>query len=174
MGEIAVNRSIAGLSALLQTGALDAVALTEAVLEKIAGYADRAVFTALLPQRAREEAQAAAKRLAEGRSLGVLDGIPFAWKDLFDTEGSVTMAASASMMENAPAAKDAEVVSALRAAGMVSVGRTNLSEFAFSGLGINKHFGTPENPASTDVPRTNMCAFNACRSGSWWIRISST
>ncbi|KQV44488.1 MULTISPECIES: amidase [unclassified Rhizobium] len=153
MGEIAVNRSIAGLSALLQTGALDAVVLTEAVLEKIAGYADRTVFTALLPERARAEAQAAAKRLAEGRSLGVLDGIPFAWKDLFDTEGSVTMAASASMMENARAAKDAEVVSALRAAGMVSIGRTNLSEFAFSGLGINKHFGTPENPASTDVPR---------------------
>ncbi|MDQ0318308.1 aspartyl-tRNA(Asn)/glutamyl-tRNA(Gln) amidotransferase subunit A [Pararhizobium capsulatum DSM 1112] len=153
MGEIAVNRSIASLSTLLQTSALDAVALTEAVLEKIAGYADRSVFTTLLPERARAEAQAAAGRIATGRSLGPLDGIPFAWKDLFDTKGSVTTAASAVMTDNAPAEADAAMVSALAVAGMVSIGRTNLSEFAFSGLGINPHFGTPKNAASTDVPR---------------------
>jgi aspartyl-tRNA(Asn)/glutamyl-tRNA(Gln) amidotransferase subunit A len=153
MAEIDAKRSIASLSALLQTGALDAVQLTETVLEKIAGYADRTVFTELLPERARREATAAAKRLSAGRSLGPLDGIPFAWKDLFDTKGNVTMAASASMKDNAPAVADAPIVSALASAGMVSIGRTNLSEFAFSGLGINKHFGTPQNAASSDGPR---------------------
>ncbi|TCL74847.1 amidase [Rhizobium sp. BK251] len=145
--------SVAQLSALIQSGAADPVEVTDAVLEAIANYADKAVFVTLLEDRARQEAAAASKRLKEGRSLGLLDGIPLAWKDLFDTEGVTTTAGSKVLAPAAPAASDADVVAALQSAGMVTVGRTNMSEFAFSGLGINPHYGTPKNPRSTDVAR---------------------
>lgn len=153
MAEVNGNMSVAGLSVLLQSGALDPVTLAETVLDKIAGYKDQSIFTELLGKRALIEAKAASARIRSGRSLGLLDGIPIAWKDLFDTEGSVTNAGSVVLSDHAPAGQDAPVVKALAGAGMVSVGRTNLSEFAFSGLGINPHYGTPHNAASQDVPR---------------------
>ena len=143
-------RSIAQLSVLLQSGALDPVALAEETLAKIETCADPAVFTCLLKDRAKAEAQAASRRLREGRSRGVLDGVPVAWKDLFDIEGLPTTAGSRVLGDSAPASRDAAVVRALAAAGMVSVGRVNMSEFAFSGLGINPHYGTPRNPASPE------------------------
>ncbi|OJF94959.1 amidase [Pararhizobium antarcticum] len=142
--------SVASLSTLLHSGALHPVALADQTFEKIAGYGDGAIFTALLEDRARAEASAAGVRLKAGRSLGLLDGIPIAWKDLFDTVGSVTTAGSVILSGNGPAKADAAVVSALAGAGMIAIGRTNLSEFAFSGLGINPHYGTPHNPASRD------------------------
>ncbi len=153
MGRVDANKSVAGLSVLLQSGALDPVELAEISLEKIAGYQDKSVFTEVLGERALAEAKLSSQRIRSGRSLGLLDGIPVAWKDLFDTRGTVTTAGSAVLADHPPAATDAAVVSALAGAGMVSVGRTNLSEFAFSGLGINPHYGTAHNPASRDVPR---------------------
>ncbi len=147
------NISIAGLSVLLQAGNLDPVQLAKTTLERIAGYQDQAIFTALLGERALAEAKASGERIRSGRSRGLLDGIPVAWKDLFDTKGAVTTAGSAVLTDSAPAEADAAVVKALAEAGMVSVGRTNLSEFAFSGLGINPHYGTPHNAASRDLPR---------------------
>ncbi len=81
------------------------------------------------------------------------DGIPIAWKDLFDIEGLATTAGSKVLASTAPAASDAATVMALKRAGMIAVGRTNMSEFAFSGLGINPHYGTPRNSHGLDVPR---------------------
>lgn len=141
-------RSIAQLSVLLQSGALDPLALLDATLEAIGAHPDKAIFTTLTAERARAEAEAARRRIREGRSLGVLDGVPVAWKDLFDIEGLATTAGSRVLADAAPAGRDAAVVRALSAAGMVCVGRTNMSEFAFSGLGLNPHYGTPRNPAS--------------------------
>ncbi|MCD1262070.1 amidase [Shinella sumterensis] len=141
-------RSIAQLSVLLQSGALDPVDLVEETLAAIAGHPDQTIFTTVLAQRARMEVAASRKRLAEGRSRGVLEGVPLAWKDLFDIEGLPTTAGSRVLKDSAPARQDAAVVRALADAGMVSVGRVNMSEFAFSGLGINPTFGTPRNPAS--------------------------
>ncbi|CAN7166203.1 amidase [Pararhizobium sp. LjRoot235] len=153
MNRVDGNMSAAGLSVLLQAGTVDPVELATATLDKIAGHRDQAIFTALLGERALAEAKASNERIRSGRSLGLLDGIPVAWKDLFDTKGSVTTAGSAVLVDGAPARADAVVVKALASAGMVSVGRTNLSEFAFSGLGINPHYGTAHNAASRDVPR---------------------
>lgn len=153
MDGVNINMSVAGLSVLLQSGALDPIDLAKASLEKIAGYKDQSIFTELLDEQALSEARLSSQRLRSGRSLGLLDGIPVAWKDLFDTKGSVTTAGSAVLADAAPASADAAVVTALAGAGMVSIGRTNLSEFAFSGLGINPHYGTAHNPASRDVPR---------------------
>jgi len=144
--------SIAQLSTLIQSGALDPVTLMEATFEAIS-VADPAIFVALSKERAMAEAQASARRIREGRSLGPLDGIPIVWKDLFDMTGMTTTAGSTVLAREPAAVRDAVVVDALKAAGMVAVGRLNMSEFAFSGLGINPHFGTPENPHSTDVPR---------------------
>jgi aspartyl-tRNA(Asn)/glutamyl-tRNA(Gln) amidotransferase subunit A len=147
------GKSIAQLSVLIQSGALDPVALAEETLDGIRGWRDQAIFVSLTPERAMAEAQAARDRIRTGCSRGLLEGIPIAWKDLFDHQGMATTAGSAVLADAPPATKDAAVVDALKVAGMISIGRTNMSEFAFSGLGINPHYGTPENPHSRDVPR---------------------
>lgn len=148
--EPAGARSIAQLSVLVQSRALDPVELAQQTFDAIKKSADMSVFVTLLEERALAEAEAAWRRLRAGRSLGLLDGIPVAWKDLFDIAGLPTTAGSRVLAKNEPAARDAAVVRALAGAGMVSVGRVNMSEFAFSGLGINPHYGTPKNPASPE------------------------
>jgi aspartyl-tRNA(Asn)/glutamyl-tRNA(Gln) amidotransferase subunit A len=148
-----IGRSAVQLAALLHSGALDAEQLTERVLVAIADCDDKAIFTKVTPDRAMAEARAATKRLREGHPASALDGVPIAWKDLFDLEGMVTTAGSRALASNPPAARDAAVVKRLRDAGMVCVGRVNMTEFAFSGLGLNPHFGTPHNPHGRDEPR---------------------
>ncbi|MBB3660350.1 aspartyl-tRNA(Asn)/glutamyl-tRNA(Gln) amidotransferase subunit A [Rhizobium sp. BK650] len=145
--------SIAQLSVLIQSGKADPIDVAETILDGIEQHADKTVFTVLLRERAMREAHAASMRIRNGRSLGALDGIPIAWKDLFDIEGLATTAGSVVLADNAPASRDAAIVTTLKNAGMVAVGRTNMSEFAFSGLGINPHYGTPVNPHSKDEPR---------------------
>ncbi|MBD9457154.1 amidase [Pseudomonas sp. PDM05] len=125
------------------------------VLEQALMHANMApsVFISVSAERARREAQASAARWRAGQPLSVFDGVPLAWKDLFDVAGSVTTAGAA-YRRNAPAAAlDAPCVGLLCRAGMVSVGKTNLSELAYSGLGLNPHFGTPHNPSSSDQAR---------------------
>lgn len=145
--------SVSQLSVLIRTGSVDPVEVTEAVFEAIEDHADKAIFISLFKERALKEARASSARIRDGRSLGVLDGIPVAWKDLFDIAGVVTTAGSRVLAGEPPASDDAAVVKHLRIAGMVAVGRVNMSEFAFSGLGINPHYDTPRNPRSSDVSR---------------------
>ncbi len=100
----------------------------------------------------REGAQAAADaadaRAKAGITLGPLDGAILTIKDLFDVAGEVTRAGSKVIAEEgSPAAEDAPVVRRLRSAGAVIVAKNNMSEFAFSGVGVNPHYGTPGNPA---------------------------
>ena len=137
--------SIRQLSAAYAAGALDPVGVTESVLAR-ARAGDPALFISWSEDRALTEAQASALRWKAGMPLGPLDGVPTVWKDLFDMAGSVTTAASAWLADAPPATADAEAVTALRRAGVVSIGKVNLSEFAFSGLGLNPHFGTPQLP----------------------------
>jgi aspartyl-tRNA(Asn)/glutamyl-tRNA(Gln) amidotransferase subunit A len=82
-------------------------------------------------------------RLRRGR--GTLAGIPVSIKDLFDVAGEITTAGSIALRDAAPAPADAPCVARLRAAGFIPIGRTNMTEFAFSGLGINPHYDTPRN-----------------------------
>jgi aspartyl-tRNA(Asn)/glutamyl-tRNA(Gln) amidotransferase subunit A len=99
-------------------------------------------------QVARDAADAADARARDGISLGPLDGMLVTIKDLFDVAGEVTRAGSKVLAdEGKKAAADAPVVQRLRAAGSVIVAKTNMSEFAFTGIGINPHYGTPGNPA---------------------------
>jgi aspartyl-tRNA(Asn)/glutamyl-tRNA(Gln) amidotransferase subunit A len=112
-----------------------------------AGEGTRACLTVYRDQ-ARAAADAADARVRAGISLGPLDGVIVTIKDLFDVAGEVTRVGSKVLAEEGkPAAADAPVVQRLRAAGAVIVAKTNMSEFAFTGIGINPHFGTPGNPA---------------------------
>jgi aspartyl-tRNA(Asn)/glutamyl-tRNA(Gln) amidotransferase subunit A len=83
---------------------------------------------------------------AKGAAPSRFAGIPVSFKDLFDIAGDVTTAGSIALREAPPAACDAPAVARLRAAGFIPIGRTNMTEFAFSGIGINPHYGTPSSP----------------------------
>ena len=109
------------------------------------------IFTQVYADAAKEAAQAADARASRGLTLGPLDGKLVSLKDLLDVAGEVTTAGAAMRRNSAPAVHDAPVVQRLRAAGAVIVGKTNMTEFAFSGVGINPHFGTPGN--ARDVER---------------------
>lgn len=110
-------------------------------------------FLTLYLKTAFEAADDADCRLREGMSLGPLDGVIVSIKDLFDVAGEPTRAGSRTLADAPPAAHSAPVVQRLRRAGAVIVGKTNMSEFAFTGVGVNPHYGTPGNPFDrTRVP----------------------
>jgi len=111
------------------------------------------VWTFLDPEHARSQALASQRRWEAGQMLGPLDGIPVAVKDLFDVAGQPTSAGSLTRAHAPVAQQDAPVVQRLRAQGAILIGKTNLSEFAFSGLGINPHFGTPVQDEASAQPR---------------------
>lgn len=128
----------------------------EQALARIAdpqGEGARACLT-LYAEAARAAADAADARAVRGASLGPFDGTIVSIKDLFDVAGEPTRAGSKVLAEEAaPAKADATIVQRLRAAGAVIVAKTNMTEFAFSGIGANPHFGTPGNPCDrTRVP----------------------
>ncbi|MDP2297358.1 MAG: amidase [Pseudolabrys sp.] len=122
----------------------------DAALAKIddaQGEGARACLT-IYRDAAMAAADAADARARAGITLGPLDGTIVSIKDLFDVAGEVTRAGSKVLAdEGKQATQDAPVVRRLRAAGAVIVAKTNMSEFAFSGLGLNPHYGTPGNPA---------------------------
>jgi aspartyl-tRNA(Asn)/glutamyl-tRNA(Gln) amidotransferase subunit A len=101
------------------------------------------VFTRLMAETARAEADAADRRREAGLCLSPIDGTIVSIKDLLDVRGETTWAGSSALKDAAPAAQDAPSVARLRRAGAVIVGKTNMSEFAFSGIGLNASFGTP-------------------------------
>lgn len=100
------------------------------------------IYLNVLQDRARREAEQSTWRRDHDCRLGPLDGVPIAWKDLFDVAGEVTTAGGRVYTE--PALNDAGVVRRAGQAGLVSIGKTNLTELAFSGLGMNPHYGTPD------------------------------
>src|SRR5262249_20201490 len=130
-------------------------ALTEEALTRIAdpaGEGQRA-FTRVYAKQARAVAEAQDLIRGAGVPAGPLAGIPVSIKDLFDVAGEPTTAGSKVLRDAPPATKDAPIVARLRAAGAVIVGKTNMTEFAYSGVGINPHYGTPGNPADrTRIP----------------------
>jgi len=154
MMAISTPRTAAALGADLRAGRLDAIELTERTLAAINSHGDQAIFVEVLAARAHREAAAAAARLKAGRPLSALDGVPVAWKDLFDVEGKVTTAGAAVLKFDPPAIRDARLLAAATAAGLVTVGTTNMTEFAFSGIGLNPHYGTPRNPHDLRVSRS--------------------
>ena len=148
-----VGQSAAAIGRAIAACELDPVAFTECLLDRIAAQTSP-VFLAVTRDRALKEAAAAADRAESDCLRSPLDGVPIAWKDLVDMQGERTTAGSDLFRDAGPVTQDAPVVQRMKAAGMVSLGKTNLTEFAYSGIGLNPHFGTPLNPRSTDAPRS--------------------
>jgi aspartyl-tRNA(Asn)/glutamyl-tRNA(Gln) amidotransferase subunit A len=115
--------------------------------------AAQSVFTELFPSEALQQAQITDAATAANTSLGTLHGCVLSLKDNFDVAGQTTLAGGVVCTGEPPAKRDASAVVRLRAAGAVLLGKTNMSEFAFSGVGINPHHGTPANPCDTQVQR---------------------
>ena len=129
----------------------------EARLRAVRALADEpaaaAVFTARFDAQALATAQAADRLQAQGAPLLPLAGLPVTVKDLYDVAGRTTMAGSVLREGRAPATQDSAAVARLRAAGAAITGLSNMTEFAFSGVGINPHHGTPRNPCDAAVAR---------------------
>jgi len=140
-------RTLKQIAARLEAGE-PGVALIDQCLDRIkdgAGEGGR-TFLKVYGEAARTTAEAYDALRRRGATPSVFAGIPISIKDLFDVAGDVTTAGSMALRQAPPAARDAAAVARLRSAGFIPIGRTNMTEFAFSGLGINPHYDTPRNP----------------------------
>ncbi len=141
-------KTLSQLATELRTGQTTSVALVKQYLDAIddpSGEGGRA-FMAVYRDRALADAVAADRARAGGSSASVLAGIPISIKDLFDIAGEVTRAGSKILANARPAERDAPAIARLKAAGVILMGRTNMTEFAYGGHGTNCHYGTPLNP----------------------------
>ena len=145
--------TLAELADDLENGRTSARKIVDGCLERIAdtsGEGGRAFIH--VDAEAAIEAAEAMDRLREIKAApSRYAGIPVSIKDLFDIRGQVTRAGSRALEDSAPAEADATVVARLRRAGFVVIGRTNMTEFAYSGIGINPHYGTPKSVWRRDV-----------------------
>src|SRR3977135_4191111 len=137
--------TLASLADDLENGRTSARKLVDACLAKIGDQAGEGARTFIrVDAEAAIEAAEAMDRLREVKAApSPFAGIPVSIKDLFDIRGQVTRAGSRALADSPPAESAAPVVARLRRAGFVVIGRTNMTEFAYSGIGINPHFGTP-------------------------------
>ena len=143
----------------LNTGTINARSLVEDCLVAIDapdGEGKRA-FIETYHNRAREEADAVDRAREQGLSLPTFAGIPLSIKDLFDEADIVTRAGSNVLKDATPAIKDAAVLARLKAAGFIVIGRTNMTEFAFSGIGTNTHYGDARSPPAHARRRVPGC-----------------
>jgi aspartyl-tRNA(Asn)/glutamyl-tRNA(Gln) amidotransferase subunit A len=139
--------TLASLAADLASGATSSRQLVEQCLARIADPAGEGVRAFIhVDKEAALDAAEAMDRLRKARAApSRFAGIPVSIKDLFDIKGQITRAGSRALEEDAkPAEADAPVVARLRRAGFIVIGRTNMTEFAYSGIGINPHYGTPK------------------------------
>jgi aspartyl-tRNA(Asn)/glutamyl-tRNA(Gln) amidotransferase subunit A len=148
-------QTLAELACSLKAGATTSRRLVEECLARIAdpnGEGPR-TFLKVHAETARAAADYYDRLRAHGVTLGPWAGIPVSIKDLFDMAGDVTTAGSKVLLGQSPAAADCAAVARLRAAGLIPIGRTNMTEFAYSGLGLNPHYGTPLNPFDRQLGR---------------------
>lgn len=144
MGRTALPNTLAETAQALETGAWTSRALVEACLGAVETSSDaRAAFLLLDSAGARAQADRSDANRRAGLHIGPFDGIPISIKDLFDVDGQVTTAGSTVLAGQPPAKGDAACLARLRQAGFIFVGRTHMTEFAYSGLGLNVHFPDP-------------------------------
>ncbi|ACS87208.1 amidase [Musicola paradisiaca] len=142
------EQTLMSLATRLAQGSLSAVELTREALARIADPAGEGarVFTQVYGAWALEQASVSDRLLMQGAPRSALEGIPVSVKDLFDVSGEPTTAGSRVLRDVPAASGHAAVVARLLQAGAVVLGKTNMTEFAYSGLGLNPHYGTPANP----------------------------
>jgi aspartyl-tRNA(Asn)/glutamyl-tRNA(Gln) amidotransferase subunit A len=148
-------RTLAELARSLESGAITSRRLVEECLARIVdpGGEGSRTFLKVHAEAARAAADYYDRLRAHGVTLGPWAGIPVSVKDLFDIAGDVTTAGSQVLRGEPPAREDCGAVARLRAAGFIPIGRTNMTEFAYSGLGLNPHYGTPLNPFERQLGR---------------------
>jgi aspartyl-tRNA(Asn)/glutamyl-tRNA(Gln) amidotransferase subunit A len=153
LGTIPKSETIVRRNKRFVQGQASRLAEVETCLAAAQGEAAKHVFTKLYP----EAALAAARHADAMQVLGVaqhpLAGLPITIKDLYDVAGETTMAGSIACRGEPVALSDAPVVTRLRQSGAAILGKTNMTEFAFSGVGINPHYGTPRNPSDSTLAR---------------------
>lgn len=132
-----LKATASNLGRAIGAGVIDPVDLVETYLEAIDSHPHSGrIYTQITKNRARNEAKAAAARAKSGSRMGLLDGVPVSWKDLFDTANIPTEAGSDLLSGRVPK-KDAQVLEAASKSGSVCLGKTHMSELAFSGIGLN-------------------------------------
>ena len=150
---IHITETIDQLNQRLARGETTREALVAGALEKATQPAAKSVFTKMYPEAALAAARAADAAHKAGIAQPALAGLPVSIKDLYGVAGETTMAGSVVCKGEPAQTHDAPVVARLRAAGSAIVGKTNMTEFAFSGIGINPHYGTPVNPTDQTIAR---------------------
>lgn len=153
------RQSACDLGREIGAGRIDPVELTQAFLDAAAAHpqVDR-IYVRRTADRALAEAEAARERARAGVRRGPLDGVPISWKDLFDTAGVPTEAGSR-LLEGRTPDRDAAALTAATQAGMVCLGKTHLSELAFSGLGLNPAYGGMTDPLPGTPPNIHNDAW---------------
>jgi aspartyl-tRNA(Asn)/glutamyl-tRNA(Gln) amidotransferase subunit A len=141
-------KTLPELAHALATGKTNSEKLVHSCLERIADPAGEGAraFIKVYADSALAAARGSDVARSTGQVASPLAGIPISIKDLFDIGGEVTRAGSIVLADTAPATADAPAIARLRAAGMILVGRTNMTEFAYGANGMNQHYGTPRNP----------------------------
>lgn len=135
--------SASDLGRAIGKGQIDPVDLTRTYLDAIDKHPLRdLIYARVTGDRAMAEAEAASRRAKSGFRLSVLDGVPISWKDLFDSAGIATEGGSL-LLKNRRPESDAEVLTNATANGLICLGKTHMSELAFSGLGLNPVTATP-------------------------------
>jgi aspartyl-tRNA(Asn)/glutamyl-tRNA(Gln) amidotransferase subunit A len=142
-------RTITELAKMLRSGEITSTQLVQHSLERIQALDEQlSAFRMVCPERALEQAQAADRQFSAGEDQGMLCGIPYAAKDLFDVKGLPTTAGTDLLKDNI-APVNAYAIDRLNQAGMILIGKTNTVQFAYGGVGINHDHGTPKNPWSS-------------------------
>lgn len=167
-----LTMTAADLGRGIAKGEIDPVDLTRTYLDAIDAHADTPrIYARVTHDRALAEAQAAQSRAKAGQRLSPLDGVPISWKDLFDTTGVATESGSA-LLEGRVPTQDAVVLQRASAMGLVCLGKTHMSELAFSGLGVNPITATPPNvniegaaPGGSSSGSAASVAFNLAAAG---------
>ncbi|MBD1996550.1 AtzE family amidohydrolase [Leptolyngbya sp. FACHB-541] len=134
------------ISTAVRSGEVTAKAVVSAALERIAAKDPLNCFTTVMADQAIASAIQVDEAIAAGQAPGVLAGVPFAVKDLFDIEGLTTLAGSKINRENSPATRDATLVARLKQAGAILVGALNMDEYAYGFVTENSHYGATHNP----------------------------
>ena len=169
LDEIA-DRTAAGIARAYRAGEATPPEVTECLLDRIekSRSAKDNIFLAATAERARQEAERAAARYRAEAPLSALDGVPIAWKDLFGVAGARTTAGSRLWRDEAEKTADIPVVANAAASGLVTVGKVNLTEFAYSGLGTQpafRHADQPQRPGNAALAGRLLVRVGSCRGG---------
>jgi aspartyl-tRNA(Asn)/glutamyl-tRNA(Gln) amidotransferase subunit A len=156
------NRTAAGIALAYRSGEAGPIAVVECLLDRIEKAKGDNAFITVTPERAMREAEAAERRYRSRAPLSALDGVPIGWKDLIDIAGTPTTAGSKLFGSGPVKTRDVPIAANAAKIGMVTLGKLNMTEFAYSGIGLNPHYGMPVNPNRRTVAHVPGGSSSGC------------